>query len=408
MSEMNQTVYKIIFPETLDSINSKVYMKQYLEELEEIPEEASVIGDLEKTKLLSSSGLRLILTMAKRRKAFRLINADPEVYRIMDMTGLTNMMSVERQIPKIDPIEGEPIARGSNGQVYAIEKDIIVKMFSEKTTEDEIHEEWKNAKIAVMLGVPSALCYSMVTDGTRLGIMFERMETAGLASLVYEDYENFDSYAKQFAELFQELHSIHDTKHEFHKVKDDLLEITDHADYLSKEDIEKMRAFLDAVPERDSIVHGDFHPNNIGAVFGELILLDMAEIGYGNPVFDFIASYYDLILSGETIGKEHPEITKKYFGLSVEELKKLWDILVESYFPGITAEKKQFFNETINWMLGFKLLIFPVLHPNHPKEKHEAWLSLARERFIDHYDEVMSRIAEIDKMIEDSLMEKDG
>lgn len=396
---MEQTDYRIIFPERLDATNTTEYMENYIKELDEVPPDMIVTGDLEQTTYLSSSGLRLVLTMAKKRPDFRLINVSPEVYEVLDMTGLSKKMSIERQILKIPPITSEPIARGSNGQVYAIEKDTIVKMFTEKTTTDEIREEWQNAKIALTLGVPTAICYSVVTDGERLGIMFERMETTSLASLIYADYEHFDSYAERFAELLKEMHGVQDEGHELGRVRDAFSALIDYADYLSAEDKEKMTAFLEAVPERDNVVHGDFHPNNIGEVFGELILLDMAEIGYGNPVFDFIASYYDLILSGQTVGKEHPEVTKKYFGLEVEELAKLWDILLENYFPGIDAEKKAFFNETINMMLGFKLLLFPVLHPNHPKEKHEAWIQCGRERFIDHFDEVMQRIVQIDEMI---------
>ena len=136
---------------------------------------------------------------------------------------------------------------------------------------------------------------------------------------------------------------------------------------------------------------------------GELILLDLAEIGYGHPVFDFIASYYDLVLSGQTVGAEHPEITKRFFGLSVEELAKLWDILLDHYFPGITADQKNFFNETINMMLGFKLMLFPVLHPNHTREKHKAWIQLGRERFMDHYEELMPRVGVMDEMIQGSF-----
>ena len=365
--------------------------------------DTAAVADLTDTNYLSSSGLRLILTLAKKRPELSLIHVRPEVYEVLDMTGLVKKMRIERQIMKIDPITTDPIARGSNGEVYAIEKDTIVKMFSNKTTADEIREEWQNAKIALTLGVPSAICYSVVTDGERLGIMFERMETTSLASLVYADYDNFAMYAEEFAQLLKEMHEIRDELHELHSVKEAFLSLIEKADYLPAEEREKMTAFLHAVPDRDNVVHGDFHPNNIGEVFGELILLDMAEIGYGNPLFDFIASYYDLVLSGATVGKEHPEVTKKFFGLEVAELAKLWDSVVDQYFTGADEEKKNFFNETINWMLGFKLLLFPELHPNHPKETHDRWLALGRERFLDYYEEVMKRIPEIDGMIAESL-----
>ncbi|MBQ6441839.1 MAG: phosphotransferase [Lachnospiraceae bacterium] len=403
MDTQNGQTTMIHFPERLDATNTAQYLEIFSRKLDAMPADTAAVADLTDTNYLSSSGLRLILTLAKKRPELSLIHVRPEVYEVLDMTGLVKKMRIERQIMKIDPITTDPIARGSNGEVYAIEKDTIVKMFSNKTTADEIREEWQNAKIALTLGVPSAICYSVVTDGERLGIMFERMETTSLASLVYADYDNFAMYAEEFAQLLKEMHEIRDELHELHSVKEAFLSLIEKADYLPAEEREKMTAFLHAVPDRDNVVHGDFHPNNIGEVFGELILLDMAEIGYGNPLFDFIASYYDLVLSGATVGKEHPEVTKKFFGLEVAELAKLWDSVVDQYFTGADEEKKNFFNETINWMLGFKLLLFPELHPNHPKETHDRWLALGRERFLDYYEEVMKRIPEIDGMIAESL-----
>ena len=53
--------------------------------------------------------------------------------------------------------------------------------------------------------------------------------------------------------------------------------------------------------------------------------------------------------------------------------------------------------------MGFKMLLFPVLHPNHPKETHDRWIRLGKERFIDHFEELMQRIPEIDQMIAEAL-----
>lgn len=397
-TESNNNI-TLFYPDRLDKTNAEEYKEKFFKELDGIPEDATVVCDIEGTEYISSAGLRLAMMIKKKFKNTLFENVGDVVYDIFETTGMTELFSVKRKPKKIDPITTPPIARGSNGEVYIIEKDIIVKMFSVKTTPEEIHEEWKNAKTAFVLGVPSVICYAMVTDGKRLGIMFERMETSSLATVIYGDYEHFDDYAGRFAGLLKEMHSIHDEKHELHRVKDGFLSLLERADYLTEDEKDKIIAFLEAIPHRDNVVHGDFHPNNIGENMGELILLDLAEIGYGHPIFDFIATYYDLVLSGETTGKEHPEITKQFFGLTVDELGRLWDITLEQYFPDLTSEKKQYFNETMNMMLGFKLLLFPALHPNHEKEKHEQWLSLGRERFVDHYDEVISRIQTIDEMI---------
>lgn len=395
--------YTLIFPERLGTNNAEEYRDRFLKETENLPEGTTIVCDLSQTEYLSSSGLRVLLLLQQRLPHLELINVADLIYGILEETGMTSFLSVERKPHEIAPIKSAPLAQGSNGEIYVIENDIIVKMFSEKTTREAIREEWQNAKTAFMLGVPSVICYAMVTDGERLGIMFERMKTTSLAAVIYSDYEHFDEIAGRFATLLKGVHRIEDENHQLHSVKEAFSDLIENASYLQEEERAKMRDFLKAVPERDHVVHGDFHPNNIGETMGELILLDMAEIGYGHPLFDFIATYYDLILSGETVGVKHPEVTKQFFGLEVEELRNLWEVLLQNYFPELTEKKKRDFSETINRMLGFKLLLFPVLHPNHPKEKHDAWIALGRERFIEHFDEVMDSIAGIDEMIEKSL-----
>ena len=393
-------VLTLRFPEKLDTNNAKAFLEEVLLKIEGLPDETMLIGDMDKTEYVSSAGLRILVIISKKHKNFKLINATMSVFDTIDMTGITRFLKTERKIIRIEPIKDEPLAQGSNGSVYVIENDIIVKMFTGKTSEEEINEELYNAKTALSLGVPSVICYSLVSDGENLGIMFERMDSASMSSVVYSDYDNFNTYARRFAELFKEIHSINDYEQELNPVKDRFDDLIKTASYLSEDERSKMRAFLEAVPERDNIIHGDFHPNNIGFNCGEFIILDMAEIGYGNPVFDFMASYYDLIFSGKTIGVEHPEVTKKFFGLEVGELVMLWDALLADYFPDLTDEKKSFFNETINMMLGFKLMLFPALHPNFPKEKHESWMAYGRELFMDNYEEIMARIPEIDKYFE--------
>ncbi len=396
----DNNIFTIQFPERLDTGNAKTFLEEINQKTDGLPDETMIIGDLEKTELISSAGLRILVIVSKKHKNFKLINVSMPVYEIIEMTGITRFLKTERKVIRIEPIKGEPLAQGSNGSVYVIENDIIVKMFTRKTSEEEINEELYNAKTALSLGVPSVICYSLVSDGENLGIMFERMDSASMSSVVYSDYANFDKYAGSFAELFKEIHSIYDYNHELNSVKDAFTGLIETASYLSEDERSKMNGFLDAVPDRDNIIHGDFHPNNIGVNCGELIILDMAEIGYGNPVFDFMASYYDLVLSGKTIGATHPEITKKFFGLEVGELLKLWDKVLDEYFPDMTDEKKEFFSETIDMMLGFKLMLFPALHPNFPKEKHEAWMAMGRERFIDNYETILERIAEIDGYFE--------
>ena len=43
---------------------------------------------------------------------------------------------------------------------------------------------------------------------------------------------------------------------------------------------------MDAIPESDTVVHGDFHSKNVMIRNGELVLVDMANLTTGHPLYD--------------------------------------------------------------------------------------------------------------------------
>ena len=52
--------------------------------------------DADKLEYVSSAGLRVILKLRKEEPKLAIINVAPEVYEIFDMTGFTDMVTVEK------------------------------------------------------------------------------------------------------------------------------------------------------------------------------------------------------------------------------------------------------------------------------------------------------------------------
>lgn len=52
--------------------------------------------DAEKLDYISSAGLRVILRLRKNEAGLRIIHAQSSVYEILEMTGFTEMMPVEK------------------------------------------------------------------------------------------------------------------------------------------------------------------------------------------------------------------------------------------------------------------------------------------------------------------------
>ena len=76
--------------------------------------------DADKLQYISSAGLRIILRLRKEEPKLAIINVCADVYDILDMTGFTDMVTVEKAYPVMS-VEGcEFIAKGANGAVYQI------------------------------------------------------------------------------------------------------------------------------------------------------------------------------------------------------------------------------------------------------------------------------------------------
>ena len=124
----------------IDSANAPEIEGKMRGILEEHPSEHIII-DCEKLEYTTSAGLRVVLRLKQDVDDTKIINASREVYDILDMTGFTEMMEVERAY-RVFSVEGcEVIGQGANGKVYRIDRDTIVKVYLNPDALPEIHRE---------------------------------------------------------------------------------------------------------------------------------------------------------------------------------------------------------------------------------------------------------------------------
>ncbi|MBP5466638.1 MAG: anti-sigma factor antagonist, partial [Clostridia bacterium] len=120
-----------------------------------------LILDADNLQYISSAGLRIILRLKKSHDKLAIINVNPEVYDIFEMTGFTEMMTIEKAYRKVS-VEGcEVIGQGANGKIYRISEDTIVKVYARPDCLDEILNERKLAKKSFVLGIPTAISYDI-------------------------------------------------------------------------------------------------------------------------------------------------------------------------------------------------------------------------------------------------------
>ena len=280
-----------------------------------------IVLDLEDLEYVSSAGLRVILRLAKSAGTFKIVNASSAVYEIFDMTGFTEMFEITKAYRRIS-VEGcEVIGKGANGEVYRIDPDTIVKVYLNPDSLPEIHRERELARTAFVQGIPTAIPYDVVRVGEGYGSVFELLNAKSLGKLLAAGEITVDEAAKMSIDLLKIIHGTVVNPDSMPSERDIVLDWVDYLkDHLEPELWQKLHDLVEAVPEDNHLMHGDYHLKNIMVQNGETLLIDMDTLCHGHPIFELASIYNAYVGFSET----DPSIVMKFQGFDQETAHELW------------------------------------------------------------------------------------
>ena len=319
----------------IDSANAADVEKQ-ITALREKTAPQSVVLDCDALQYISSAGLRIVLRMKKAVNDTKLINVSPDVYEIFDMTGFTEMMDVQKAY-RVISVEGcEVIGQGANGKVYRIDPDTIVKVYLNPDALPEIHRERELARVAFVLGVPTAIPYDVVRiEGGGYGSVFELLNATSFAKLLIRGEKTVDEIAAMSVDLLKLIHSTVVKPESMPDMRAVALDwATFLKDYLPADQFEKLYGLIEAVPEDNHMMHGDYHIKNVMLQNGETLLIDMDTLCHGHPVFE-LASMYNAYVGYSEL--DHNDILN-FLGISYETAGALWRKMLTLYLDGADEE----------------------------------------------------------------------
>jgi uncharacterized protein (TIGR02172 family) len=309
----------------IDSANA-AQVEQALQS--QIAGQTDLVLDAQELTYISSAGLRLILHMRKDHPELRIIRVNPDIYQILEMTGFTEMMPVEKTCREVSLEGAEEIGRGANGTIYRIARDSVVKVYKHPEALESIRHEREMAKLALILGIPTAISYDVVKVGDSYGAVFELLNARSFAKILANEPEKLDWCVAEFAKM---LRLIHGTEVPAGKLPDMKERALDWAafmkDYLPKEAADKLYALVAAVPHDDHMLHGDYHTRNLELQNDEVLLIDMDTLSVGNPIFE-LGSMYNAFLGFSEL--DH-SIVRKYQGFDRELSATFWQKSLAAY-----------------------------------------------------------------------------
>lgn len=228
-----------------------------------------------------------------------------------------------------DSNELELKRKGGTGAIYRLNDEQVIKVYSKNTTLDDINEIKESIKKLVSKGIPCMISFDVVKVDESYGIVFENMSQKSVAKSIMADKTKLEEYGLKMAHLFKKIHntevsdclpSFKDRILSWVKTMEENGDITSHC-------AKTMRKLIYSIPDKNTMLHCDFHEGNVKVLNGDLVLIDLDEIAYGNPLYDLAFHY-----GNHQLASFSKSVCMKSIGLTPNFVRKIGEIETDEYF----------------------------------------------------------------------------
>ena len=342
-----------------------------------------IVIDADDLEYISSAGLRVLLKLKKEVPKLAIINVAPEVYNVFEMTGFTELITVEKAYKKMS-VEGcEFIAKGANGAVYRYDDETIVKTYFSKDALPEIQQERENARKAFVLGINTAIPYGIVRVGDGYGTVTELLNAVNVTKLICDDPIHLEKPVAYYVDLLKSIHSVETESGDFPDMRETALDwATFVSAYIPKEQGDKLRAMIGAIPKRNTLLHGDYHTNNVMVQDGEPLLIDLDTLCVGHPIFE-LGSMFNAFIGFSEL--DH-SVVLQYMGYDYSTSEGFWRMVLKKYLgtenDALCAEV-----EKKACVIGYMRLLRRLIRRSHEKGAAEQ-IAYYKQQLIDGINQV--------------------
>lgn len=384
-SKFDNGVLSIMLPQRISAQNAPAFEKE-LVAIEQLKTAKEIILDAENLVYISSLGLRVILKLQKKFKDTPLfiLNTSAEVYKIFDDTGFTSLFNVKRKLRYVDTSAFKLIAGGMYGSVYLINEEQILKVFHGIQSENDIQPVISAIRVAFVHGLPTIIPFEIVRTEKGIGMILELINSEMLSTLIAKNPQNLDKYIEDMIELSKTLanttfeETTLRSRNEMLKSK-----LKAAADFFTPEEFLTVEKYIDAVPKRNTALHGDFHAKNLMMSDDTLMLIDMDEFSLGHPLWDvanlnFIYQamvHIDKEIADDVFdfGKSLPyeDFYFKIIGCTFAQAEIIWSKFFNGYFLGYSEEDKSKILKLVEFYANLKFITLLIDICNKLKDSHD-------------------------------------
>ena len=334
---MSDSIFNYTLPSSLSSDNHLQVETDIINKIGKTPYKEIVL-DAKGTNYISSAGLRVLLSFAKKGYKISIINVSIEVNEVLEMTGFNTIINVERALREVSIEECKCIGKGQHGAVYRLAPDTIVKVYGADVSMDDIKNERELSKKAFIYGLPTAIALDIVKVGDLYGTVFELLDASSCVDYVNASQENTDDFIDKAVAVLKKLHAVTIDDADLPDMRERTFGYLEKVrKFISEEEYQKVLKVLNEIPVTNTLLHCDFHLKNQLMGHGELMLIDMDTLCIGDPIFE-LASIYNSYYGFGVIDKKAIE---DFLGISIEKAHYLWEHISRKYYDDLNDDDYQ-------------------------------------------------------------------
>ena len=253
---------------------------------------------------------------------------------------------------RIDLNDWNETGAGAFGKSYFHKTDPhrMMKLLNPGISSDVMEAEMNVSNNVYNLGIPCPQPGYMVTDGERIGVVFERLiGKKSYARMLGDNPQDVVMLAKEYAELVKELHKTPCDTSKFISAKEMYRIRIETNPFRSEKMKAKALEMLEAVPDAATCIHGDLHFGNMVKAEGKRYFIDLGDFSYGYPLMDL--GMFPLLIKFGYLARER--FFDEYH-CDVEIAEEFFNIFLKEYFGQDTDIERK--NEELMPYLGLRMI----------------------------------------------------
>ena len=164
--------------------------------------------------------------------------------------------------------------------------------------------------------------------GDGYGTVTELLNATSVTKLIRNNPEDMSLAVKYYVDMLKSIHAVEVEDGEVPDMKEIALDWANFVcAHIPEDQGKKLRALIEAVPKQNTLMHGDYHTNNIMVQNGEPLLIDMDTLCMGHPVFE-LGSMFNAFVGYSELNHQN---MVDFFGYTFETAGKFWNMALKAY-----------------------------------------------------------------------------